>query len=45
MWEIWENYFLPKGLKALPKVQLIAQSGHTARVKHFITIILDENVS
>ena len=29
MWEIWANYVLPKALKKLPKVQKIAQSGHT----------------
>ena len=29
MWEIWKNKSLPKALKKLSKVQLIAQSGHT----------------
>ena len=31
MWEIWANLLLPKAFKKLPKVQKIAQSGHTAR--------------
>ena len=29
MWEIWANSLLPKASKKLPKVKLIAQSGHT----------------
>ena len=38
MWEIWAKIIVAEGFKKWPKVQKIAQSGHTVLHRHTIEL-------
>ena len=49
MWEDWGKFIVAKAFKKLPKVQNIAQSGHTesnpVKLKTYFPVILPSKVN